>query len=169
MTVSEAARLIAIAVATLPNLQDKELAPTAHVWAAVMPDLDYKTAEAALIRILREKKIATLPQPAELLEAARFLRRHPDDPPPAAVAWAEVRQKLDRYRAPEWSHPLIGEAVRVIGYLTLCESEFDLSTRFMKIYDDLVRRRQIDQENQVVIQITANGKISLLGGARHGG
>ncbi len=161
MNEQEAAKLVALALTGLPNLQDKELRPTARLWAVLMPDIDYKTGQVAIIRIMREKKIATLPLPAEIIEIARELRKRPDTPPAAIEAWEEVRKKADPYKIAKWSHPAIETAVKRIGVRAIC-SESNVAQRFMDVYSQIVRRQAIDHENKIAIQIAANGKIRLI-------
>ena len=163
MNIQEAASLVGLAAAALPNIQDKDLTPTAKFWAVVMPDIDYKIGQAAIIRIMREKKYATLPLPAEIIEVARELRKSPNSPPCAIEAWEEVRKKIDLYNPTRWSHPAIEFAVRRIGVRNICGSDFNISKRFMDTYDQIIRRRILDAENQIAIQITAGGEINLLG------
>lgn len=168
MDESEAIDLVTLAATMLPNCQDKSLLPTAKAWAVVMPDVDFETGRNAIIKIMREKKIPTIPLPGEILEAARGLRHNPTDPPTTVEAWEEVRKNIDVYTATKWSHPLIQKAVQAIGARTICEAEYDMSARFMKVYDSLVQREHIDQENAIAIEITTSGRINLIGGQANG-
>lgn len=128
-----------------------------------MPELDFKTAQAALIKIMRTKKYATLPLPAEILEAAKELQHQNTQTPDAIEAWQEVRKKADIYKAPEWSHPAISQAVKSIGLRNICASEYDLSKRFMERYDLIVKRQQSQSENKLALQIAVTGKLGQIG------
>lgn len=160
MNVKEAASLIALAITALPNLQEKELAPTAKFWAMVMPDVDFAVGQAAIIRIMREKKYSTLPLPAEIIEIARELKKSADTPPTAIEAWEEVRKNADLYKVVEWSHPAIRKAVQRIGVRNICGGGHNTANDFMDIYKQIVRQNTINQENKIAIQIA--GKCSNL-------
>lgn len=162
MNKKEAAAILTIAVAAIPNLQNKDIASTAAAWAVLMPDVDYKTGRIAVTRILREKKISTLPLPGEIIEVAKELNRSKSDAPTAIDAWHEVSKKINPYKATKWSHPAIQKAVARVGTAAICSGEFNIATRFMTIYDQLVRREIIDKENTIAIQITGQN-ISFLG------
>ena len=74
MNVKEAATLLSYVVAAMPNIQDKDLAPTAKLWANVMPDISFELGQQAIIKILRSKKIPTVPLPAEVIETVDSIR-----------------------------------------------------------------------------------------------
>ncbi len=160
MNVKEAASLIALAITALPNLQDKELTPTAKFWAMVMPDIDFATGQAAIIRIMREKEYSTLPLPAEIIKKSRELKKITDTPPTAIEAWEEVRKKADLYTVVAWSHPAIRKAVQRIGIRNICGGGYNTADKFMDIYDQIVKQGIINQENKIAIQIA--GKCSNL-------
>ena len=161
MTQQEAASLIAIAVAVLPNWQEKSLGATARAWSIIMPDVDYQTGKIAMIRIMREKRIPTIPLPGEILAVAKEIKGLEDDPPTAIEAWEEVKKKIDFYTEVKWSHTIVKKAVQAIGTRTICESEYDVSSKFMKIYESLLHRENEKNENQIAVKIT-NGEISLI-------
>ncbi len=140
-----------LALAGFPSMQDRDMLATARLWEKLLSDLEYELAEAALAKILMTARF--FPTVADIREAAVALKPRPDEAPPAADAWEEVRKKISPYRAAEWSHPLIGRAVSVIGGRTLCEAEYDMSRRFMDIYETLRRRQKDEVENKAVAAI----------------
>ncbi|HWR07431.1 hypothetical protein [Sporomusa sp.] len=90
-----------------------------------------------------------------------------NEPPPAELAWEEVRKQLDPYKAPTWSHPAIERAVRALGFRNLCFTTTpgqDMA-RFIKVYE-AYRQREIDQvENESIRQLTTSVIQQLTGGA----
>ena len=154
MNIKEAAQLVAIVAGAMPQYQDKELAPTAKTWAVILGDMDYKTAEAALLVVMRSWTSSFFPPPGAIVEAARSMTAAP---PAAEIAWKEVCKKLNPYAAPTWSDPLVGEAVRVLGYRNLCTSENPGVDRahFLKIYESLVKRQRTERENETVRKLVS--------------
>jgi hypothetical protein len=67
--------------------------------------------------------------------------------PEPEIAWIEVNKKIDRYNAPEWSFPEIGEAVKAVGYMTILDSpnRSIQAGQFMRIYGAL--KKQKDGQN----------------------
>lgn len=158
MTTEEAALLVAQALALHPKYQNSDLTLTATIWQRLLSDIPYPLAQAALDRVLAVSPY--WPTPAQIREAAERLAPEPDAPPPAEIAWEEVRKKLSPYGAIQWSHPLIEKAVGIIGRLTLCSAEYDLSRRFMDTYQALVNRNHDEKINQVVVRIQG-GQIAI--------
>lgn len=153
MTVSEAARLIAVAAAAFPRHGYENLEQLAHTWALIMPDIGYEQGQAALIKVLRKCKF--FPTPSEVLAAAATLSSN--DIPSVEAAWLEVSRQLDIYRTPTWSHPAIAEAVRVLGFRNLCASENPAAShaQFERRYTAIAARYANEVENSVVQQITS--------------
>lgn len=149
----EAAVLIGIAIANMPNLQSKSLAATANAWAVIMPDISYADGQQALIKLLRSREYPTLPLPGEIVKAVRELKQSSSTPPSAIEAWEEVRKFANPYKQHEWSHPAVAAAVKSFGINAICSSEYDLSRRFMDRYDTIVRRNIELRENKIVREI----------------
>jgi len=166
MTIKEAAQLIAIVVGAMPQYQDKELTPTARTWALILGDIDYKTAEMALFSVMRTWTSSFFPPPGLIVEAAHNMR---NTTPAAEIAWQEVTKKLNPYQGPTWSDPLIGEAVRVLGYRNLCSSENPVADRahFFKVYESLQKRQRADRETETVRRLVQKTTI-LIGGKENG-
>lgn len=163
MNKKEAAMLIGVAVANMPNLQNKSLAATANAWALIMPDISYYDGQQALIKLLRNREFPTLPLPGEIVRAVRELKQGNDSPPTAIEAWEEVRKFADPYKHHDWSHPAVAATVKSFGLNTICGSEYDLSRRFMERYDIIVNRTIEKSENEIVREIaTATKKIGQI-------
>lgn len=114
-------------------------------WAIVMSDIDYKKAETAVIKLTRSFTYERL-KVADIIEAVKAIELA--GIPSAEEAWGEVTAKLDPYRRPDWSHPLIREVVVLMGYVELCRSENPGMDRaqFIKAYNNLLNRKQQEKE-----------------------
>lgn len=95
MNKKEIINLLAIATANFPTLQEKDMKPTAILWEKSLSDVDYKTAEAAVLKVLSTSKF--FPTLAEIREA---------------IAQLTQPRQLDAMEA--WG--LIIEAIRKYGY-----------------------------------------------------
>ena len=153
MTKKEAAVIISIAAAAIPTLQDKDLAAAAASWAAILPDVSFVDGKAAMIKLLRERKIATLPLPGEILEAVKQFRPQSEKIPAPFEAWEEVRRNISSYSATKWSHPLITQTVRHIGSYDIIQGTWGVAERFVKVYTSLVEREKDKVENPIIMAI----------------
>lgn len=154
MNKQEAAQLVALATANFPSMQDKDMAPTAQLWLTMLADLPYKLAERALVKVLMTARF--FPTIADIREAARGLVEQSTKLPEPDEAWAEVMQKVTRYSTPEWSCPEIQQAVRVVGYNAICDSENIGVERahFFKVYEAIRKRKDEVQLNETVLKLT---------------
>lgn len=130
------------ALATLTAAYDRDLPEeTARIYLAALDQIDDVGLQLATARLIAESRF--FPTVAELLAAA-MEETHPvaaaDD------AWAEVAaatSRLGRHNQPEWSDPLIAEAVHTAGgYRHLCDSELPGRDRavFTRAYEAAVKR-----------------------------
>jgi len=160
MTINEARRLVAVALAAYPSMQEKDLSLTAAVWQKALGDLPLDNLEKAIIKIIVSKKF--FPSISEIRsEAVSFAA--PVHPQPEE-AWAEVMAQLDPYRTPHYSDPLIQRAVKAVGYLNLCMSERIGVERahFLQIYGAFLQTDTNRQQNEAVMEITAANAPELL-------
>ncbi|MEW6726887.1 MAG: replicative helicase loader/inhibitor [Bacillota bacterium] len=93
MTKLEVGRLIAAAAANWPQLQERDLAPTAALWERMLADIPYELAERALAKVLATARF--FPTVAEIRSAALELTQGRRKT--AAEAWDEVTQAMRRY------------------------------------------------------------------------
>lgn len=143
MTRKDVAALLALAAGTTPNIQPTK--QTAEAWFFLLGDLDPDVANTALQRVLMRQTIPALPTPGSIRqEAARVT-----DPgvPDADEAWAEVIRKVrscGHWGSPEWSHPLVAQAVGTIGWLDICAAEEGgvVRAHFLRVYEAIHRRRR---------------------------
>ena len=144
---------------TVEGLTAEKIRERNEYWAFLLGDISYKQAEAATIKVLRN--IRYIPTPADIIAAAREMQVSET---PAELAWIEVQQKLDPYIKPKWSNETISQAVKVLGFRSLCESEKPSIDRaqFIKTYNNLLERQHIYRENEVVLSLTG-GKLQIKG------
>lgn len=144
-----------------PKLTEGNVEEKVGVWHLLLADLDYQLAQQAVVKMLRHAKYE--PKPADIIEVVRSMQQ--SNIPTAEEAWDEVQRNLDPYRTPEWSHELIGQATRTMGGVrVLCESINPGIDRaqFIKIYNNLLNRKQDQAENIVVVRLVGN-TIKLIG------
>lgn len=154
MNKRETVELFAVASAAYPRLQ--EIAPdlmqaTINLWASMLADLSKELALAALQRHISTSRFP--PTIAELREQAAAIV--PTDLPLAEAAWGEVlkqMQKVGYMGTPEWSHPLIGQAVdRLWGnWKRACESSMIETAgvdraQFCRMFETLSKRHREDR------------------------
>ena len=169
MTKAEAAKLVKMATAVYPNMQDKDPVKIAYAWSVVLHDLPYSVAEKALVIVLRSAKF--FPTPAEILEASKELRTEEYQVPSPEEAWENVYREIMRvglYGKPAFIHPLVERSAKSLGWHTLCNSENLPADRahFMRLYGSFQVREEARQEVQAVMQLTGIDFKQLLGSTR---
>lgn len=93
MNKQEIIRLLSIATANFPAMQEKDMRPTAVLWEKALADIPYDVAEKALLKVLSTSKF--FPTVAEIREAAAELTqpRVLD----AMEAWELIVQAIRKY------------------------------------------------------------------------
>lgn len=143
MKLSEAVRIVSRLQAAYPRQEYPD--STAEIYAGALLDLEAEDVEHAAVYLVRTSK--WFPTISEIRE--RVAEDRADLPEPE-MAWAEVREAIGRYgldqTRPAWSCAEIGDAVRVLGWRTLCTStNIGLEReRWIKTYTAL-RRKRIEQ------------------------
>jgi hypothetical protein len=165
MTKQETARLVALALANWPSMQDKsfKVEGTAALWHKMLGHLPYSVVEAGLAKILLTSKY--FPTVAEILAAAESLQPKSQGLPPVEAAWDEVCRNLNPYQAPVWSHDGIRLTVRRLGGIrTLCESENmgPIRAHFFKLYEALAEREKEQTINSKVAALLERANIKLI-------
>ncbi len=143
MTPLEAAELFRDIVAAYPNANVSERA--SEVYETMLADVDARAARAAAARLLATSRF--MPTIAEIREAAAELTLGPRRL--GGEAWGDVGMAVRRYgrnRTPEFADPLVAEAVRQLGWLSICDSTNDVAdrARFIELYDGLAQRERRD-------------------------
>ena len=146
-TRDEVIKLMAVITLAYPNYEIKDGQP--ELYYMMLQDMDYSLLEAAAQQLIGISKF--YPSIAEWRQTALDLKVKAANIPTAAEAWHEMKQSFRGFgdgSEPEWSHPLIAETVRLIGYYHL--GHYDLAnesyerTNFFKVYESLAARADAD-------------------------
>jgi len=140
LTKSEIKKLIGWAAANFPNMQEKDLRPTATLWEKMLSDIPYEIAENALIKVLATTRF--FPTVAEIRAAASDIVNPAI--PSHAEAWGEVVQAIRRYgyyrenEALDSLSPATAQVVKWLGWQELCTcEEVDvIRGQFRRAYDE---------------------------------
>ena len=174
MTKVEIVKLMAWAAANFPHLQEKDLRPTAALWAKALEDVPYATAEAALLKVLSTSKF--FPTVADLRVAVVDITS--PRLPSAAEAWFEVTQAIGRYgyyrqeEALASLSPPVARVVRMLGWRDICCSEEPeiLRAQFRKAYETQAERDRemmmLPKKIREMIQLVSANMRKLPGGSK---
>jgi hypothetical protein len=157
------AGVVAMLGAAYPNF-----APTEHtveVYFQTLRDLPADLLKMAALHAISEAGRKFAPSVGELRLAAAEIQRRAANIPTSYQAWQELIEAIrlvGSYRpAPEFSHPLVGESVRALGWRNLCVSE-NLAAdraRFIAAYEQFQQRAEADSMMLPVVReyIQAHG------------
>lgn len=165
MNRSEIINLLGIATANFPNMQQREMKPTAILWEKSLGDIPYHVAEKALIKVLSTSKF--FPTIAEIREAAAQITqpRTMD----AMEAWGlivDAIRKFGYYRegdAIRWLPEDVGAMVKRFTWRDLClsESPETLRAQFRMAWETQSKRnaemRAIPAEIRMMIEDVTKG------------
>jgi len=156
MNLNEAIKLVAIAVASFPNTQDKDMKSTAIAWSKVLSDLPSGIAEAALVKVLNTSKF--FPTLAEIREAATEIQNGGLSQITGGEAWAKVTRAIYEFSISRYNpedvkdaHAYINDrtisgAVQTFGGLiAIAESEDPESVmrgQFIRVFENIVKREK---------------------------
>ncbi|MEG6521115.1 replicative helicase loader/inhibitor [Desulfotomaculum sp. 1211_IL3151] len=146
MNLEQAINLVGLALANFPNMQERDMAPTAVLWEKLLSDIPYHVAEKALVKVLATAKF--FPAVAEIREAAIQLTQ--PVVPTALEAWGEVTRamRLYGYYRPEEAlaslSPITAEVVRRFGWRDMCACEEPevLRGQFRMAYEQYAGRQR---------------------------
>ena len=147
MTKTEAASLVAMAVASYPGMQEKNLGPVAQVWMEMLADMPFVLAKQAILKHIATEKF--FPTVAEIRKQAESLTQK-KRVLASEEAWEEVMIKINN-PSKEYSSPLIKRAVdavgglHIIGYTDMSELGV-VRAHFMRTYDAYIRCEKEDEE-----------------------
>ena len=150
MTKSEAASLVALAAASYPGMQEKNLGPTAQVWMELLADMPFPLAKQAVMKHITTGKF--FPTVAEIRQQAEALTRK-ERVLTAEEAWEEVMLKI-KNQTPGYSSLLVKRAVEAvggintIGYTDMSEIGV-VRAHFLRVYETYLRRAQDDKEIEI--------------------
>lgn len=123
---------------------------TMQAYEKYLSDLDSETLKHAVGECIATCKF--FPKVAEIREKAGENALNREGVPSAAEAWAEVQREMhDKgcYHAPEFSHPLVREAMHAVGGWPHLTTALNLNletvrAQYIKIYENMVSRLKHD-------------------------
>lgn len=137
---------------------------TIKAYYAILQDIDTQLLKAATLQIGATSK--WFPSASEIREAAFELIETESGIPTPGEAWAEALQKVNIYTPPEYSHPLIEQAVNSIGgnrVLGMTHEDMIAAARarFLEAYKTLLAReryqtRMLPEVRAVAKALSAN-------------
>jgi hypothetical protein len=151
MTPADAAKLVTVALAAYPTpasfLGPEAVEDMTTAWHLVLCDLEYRDAQAALVRYM-----ATCP---DKLPGPGHLRRIASEAVTGRArtgldAWGDVKRAIGsvgRYRQPAFADPLVARCVEAIGWVAICDSEDEMVERahFVRAYDAMAGKAAEDR------------------------
>jgi hypothetical protein len=93
MNRQEVIRLLAIATANFPTMQERDMKPTAVLWEQALSDMPYEVAEKAILKVLSTSKF--FPTVAEIRDAGIQLTQPRSID--AIEAWGLIIQAIRKY------------------------------------------------------------------------
>jgi hypothetical protein len=120
---------------------------TIRIYQRLLADLDFDLLKAATLQCATTHTF--FPAVAEIRAAAVDLKAMADGIPSDIEAWGQVLEqmrKVGSYGTPDFSHPLVDQVVRQMGWINLCMSENQIAdrARFLEAYSQtnkVTRRR----------------------------
>ena len=147
-TKSEVAKLMGVIAAAFPSFVLKQ--ETITVYAEMLKDVDYALLEAAAKQVMTEDS-PFFPSLGHWRQTAFDLAEKSAGVPSAFEAWNEVWEAVTHlwtHEEPQWSHPLIAQTVKVVGFNRLCYANLDEvgfeRANFYKVYESLLQRARDD-------------------------
>jgi len=144
----EFGKILGVLASMWPRTELK--AQTLSAYYAILGDLEPDMLKAATLHL--GATATFFPSAGEIRRTAFDLLERETGVPDGYAAFGEVMRAVSRfgvYRAPEFSHPLIGDVVQAIGgWRIICMTdENDIAStrmRFVTAYDTLLKRTQMD-------------------------
>lgn len=147
MTKSEAAKLVAMLLASFPNSQVSE--KTAEVYEHMLSDLDFGLVQRAVARLVGTEDF--LPSIAKIRRTATELQRGPVRP--GGDAWGEVLEQTREVGycgTPTFEDSIVEYIVGLWGWREICLAEGPADrARFIELYDRLAKERRVDEVSGV--------------------
>lgn len=148
--------------------KDKIPQTTVGTYETALMDLDMSIAGTVFKRILAECKF--FPSIAEIRALAR---EETSNLPTVDEAYDEALKAVRRWghtRQPEWSHPVIAQAMDGIGWREFCLSENIMATRvhFKQAYERCAERYMRDEQSAGCLGLPPKEERKRLGPTRIG-
>lgn len=167
MNSKEALNLVGVALANYPNMQEKDMRPTAALWARMLADIPYQVGEKALLYVLSTARF--FPTIADILAAVTKVTS-PEQLTPAE-AWGEVELAIRRHglygeaQAIDEMAPEAGRVAKMMGWQDICQSE-NLGVvrgQFLRMFDAQKKR---DEEHAALPAAVKDAMDKLIEGRR---
>jgi hypothetical protein len=154
MAEQDVMRILGVLAAAFPN--NKIAKETLDVYKLTLADIPADVLENATLQIITTAKF--FPSVSEIRDTAHSIILGLNKIPSQYEAWEEVQNVIARcgdyyhYQVaeqfPSYSHPLVEQAVEVMGYRSLCESDNMVADRahFFKVYESLFSRAVDDMK-----------------------
>lgn len=144
MNRKEIISLLAIATANFPNMQERDMKPTAILWEKALSDIEYHIAEKSILKVLSTSKF--FPTISEIRESAAQLTQ--PKTLDAIEAWGLIGTAIRKYgfynegKAMESLPSDVAEMVKRFTWRELCLSENidTLRAQFRMAWDSQSKR-----------------------------
>lgn len=125
-------------------------------WYPFIAQFPLDVAQAAAMYLIQNTTFDP-PKPAAFIQAAQLVQQHQSGQREltAAEAWSEARKQLNPYKKPHYENKLVAQAVHDIGYMALCTAEYDMFSRFERVYNILQQREK--DEFKIASTLTSIG------------
>lgn len=139
----EIAQIVSVIAVAYPNWPVTE--ETNEIYFQLLGDIPGEELKAAVLHCLTEAGRKFAPSVGEIRGAVAELRGMAGNVPSPFRAWQEVLEQFrltGSYGTPQFSHPLITQAVRQMGWRELCMSENQIAdrARFLQCYEQILSR-----------------------------
>ncbi len=144
MTQAEVGKLLAFITAVYPNIDIRD--GTVEAWYEMLHDLDYKTAQAAVKKVIADSEIPALPAVGKIRKAALNLQNGYSITAPEA--WGKALRAVRNhgyYGEAEAMKELptdVAQVVRWMGWREICHSDAPdvVRAQFMRMYETQEKR-----------------------------
>jgi len=144
----DVAAVVAMIGAAYPGFEPTE--QTVEVYFQTLRDLAPDLLKTAALHSIAEPGRRFAPSVGELRGAAAEIQRRAANVPASYQAWQETLEAIRRvgsyHPQPEFSHALVGQTVRALGWTALCRSENMAAdrARFIEAYQQLQARAEAE-------------------------
>lgn len=155
-SVKDIAEIVTLISAAYPNWQPNPY--TTEVYYQTLKDMDAELLKTAALQAIAEPGRKFAPSVGEIRGAAGDLRKEASGLPSSYQAWQEVCTQMSvnggDYGKPVWSHPLVEQAVKTLGWRNLRMSEDQTAdrARFISAYEQLTNRASAEDMRLPVAQ-----------------
>ena len=110
-------------------------------WYPFIAQFPLEVAQAAAMYIIQNTTFDP-PKPANFMQAAYLVAEHMQGRHEltAAEAWHEAKKQLNPYKVPHYENELVAKTVHDIGFMALCTAEYDMFSRFERVYNIYLQR-----------------------------